>query len=36
MAEGIEPAHLIAASAGYPATEIVTKTTVMGAMGLTH
>ena len=27
--EGIEPAHLIAASAGYPATEIVTKTTVM-------
>ena len=33
MAEGIEPAHLIAASAGYPATEIVTKTTVMGGDG---
>ena len=30
MAEGIEPAHLIAASAGYPAAEIVEQTAGMG------
>jgi chaperonin GroEL (HSP60 family) len=32
-----EPAHLIAANVGYPAAEIMTKTTAMGVvMGLTH